>query len=494
MIQENKQEHTNMRKDELIDLSKKEIQDQHDTFLVEFLGVENSGLSEQRIQELYEAGYISPTEQGLRIAGLDPIAFLMIAGKVFDDVSHDDKVKMRDWTLKDWVKPVQSKLALIVQTRGMPQGIASMGVDKPAPPMQTLNAPKNIPTWLSPAEKGAYLSALTRSGEYARGLGNKFASDLSNTIAEGWQGEEITEEINPKQREFMLSTIRNETANEMITNRDAKTLASRLADQTKFYSHNWQRIAQTELQAAHNEGRFIDAVENGDMIARVPDTDACETCLSLFVGEDGNLRVFTHDELATNGTNVGKQNTDKKATLFPVHPNCKCDTIPVPVGFYVQRDGRIRKIKKDDVYKAIKVPRKYLSGLDKETQEERKKEIQRRVKGGEEKRTYTPMKGDEDVKTKPSKYSRSELAKQVREELKTNTTEEFIRVASKISGVPKSILNEVHKRGAEAWSVGHRPGASQVAWARARVYSFLTGGKTRRTADADLWQKYKDKK
>ena len=43
MIQENKQEHTNMRKDELIDLSKKEIQDQHDTFLVEFLGVENSG-------------------------------------------------------------------------------------------------------------------------------------------------------------------------------------------------------------------------------------------------------------------------------------------------------------------------------------------------------------------------------------------------------------------------------------------------------------------
>ena len=29
-----------------------------------------------------------------------------------------------------------------------------------------------------------------------------------------------------------------------------------------------------------------------------------------------------------------------------------------------------------------------------------------------------------------------------------------------------------------AWKSGHRPGASQKAWAYARINSFLTGGKT----------------
>ena len=40
-----------------------------------------------------------------------------------------------------------------------------------------------------------------------------------------------------------------------------------------------------------------------------------------------------------------------------------------------------------------------------------------------------------------------------------------------------------------AWRTGHRPGASQQAWAYARVSSFLTKGKTYYTADADLAKK-----
>jgi hypothetical protein len=42
-----------------------------------------------------------------------------------------------------------------------------------------------------------------------------------------------------------------------------------------------------------------------------------------------------------------------------------------------------------------------------------------------------------------------------------------------------------------AWKGGHRPGATPQQWALARVNSFLTGGKTRTTADADLWKKAK---
>ena len=57
------------------------------------------------------------------------------------------------------------------------------------------------------------------------------------------------------------------------------------------------------------------------------------------------------------------------------------------------------------------------------------------------------------------------------------------------SGVPYSILKDVYDRGKAAWRTGHRPGTTPEQWGHARVNSFLTGGKTRRTADKDLWKK-----
>ena len=62
------------------------------------------------------------------------------------------------------------------------------------------------------------------------------------------------------------------------------------------------------------------------------------------------------------------------------------------------------------------------------------------------------------------------------------------------SGVPYGILKKVYDRGMAAWKTGHRPGTTPQQWAFARVNSFLTGGKTRTTADADLWKQAKGKK
>jgi hypothetical protein len=62
---------------------------------------------------------------------------------------------------------------------------------------------------------------------------------------------------------------------------------------------------------------------------------------------------------------------------------------------------------------------------------------------------------------------------------------------SKESGIPYGILKQVYDRGMAAWKGGHRPGATSHAWAFARVNSFIVGGKTRKTADADLWKKAK---
>lgn len=58
--------------------------------------------------------------------------------------------------------------------------------------------------------------------------------------------------------------------------------------------------------------------------------------------------------------------------------------------------------------------------------------------------------------------------------------------AAALTGIPQPILAQVYARGMAAWQTGHRPGASQHAWALARVQSFATGGPTALGPDADL--------
>jgi len=77
---------------------------------------------------------------------------------------------------------------------------------------------------------------------------------------------------------------------------------------------------------------------------------------------------------------------------------------------------------------------------------------------------------------------------------------------SKLSGISMSILNQVYDRGMGAHKsspgsvrnikgVKGGPGKKMSAqqWGQARVYSFVVGGTTRRTADKDLWAKHKNK-
>jgi hypothetical protein len=144
--------------------------------------------------------------------------------------------------------------------------------------------------------------------------------------------------------------------------------------------------------------------------------------------------------------------------------------------------------------KIPKVPKKYTSGLSESTAAKRKAEIRKRAKG---KDSYKPLPGDAKAKTKESKYTKS--ASKLREEIRLETTkapgknrkERFINATSKITNIPKSIIEKVYDRGLAAWATGHRPGATAQQWALARVYSFLTGGKTTTMSDAPLYAQAK---
>ena len=65
---------------------------------------------------------------------------------------------------------------------------------------------------------------------------------------------------------------------------------------------------------------------------------------------------------------------------------------------------------------------------------------------------------------------------------------------SKLTGVSMKILDDVYYRGMGAFKTNpssvRKSVTSPQQWAMARVYSFVVGGKTQKTADADLWKKH----
>jgi hypothetical protein len=74
--------------------------------------------------------------------------------------------------------------------------------------------------------------------------------------------------------------------------------------------------------------------------------------------------------------------------------------------------------------------------------------------------------------------------------LDEDKSNEGLKDKAEKSGISLSILKQVYDRGMGAYQSSHRPGTTPQQWAFARVNSFITGGKTRTTADADLWAKH----
>lgn len=148
------------------------------------------------------------------------------------------------------------------------------------------------------------------------------------------------------------------------------------------------------------------------------------------------------------------------------------------------------------------VPPSYLGSLRGRKRTSRRREIESRRReaakhppGRRPRSTYRRFATDVGIRTKRSsytdrfhrKYGRVRgglhaIARATRDDVAPHAT-----VAMYLS-----VLRDVYDRGLAAWATGHRPGATQQQWAYARVYSFILGGKTRYTADADLWRELRD--
>lgn len=137
----------------------------------------------------------------------------------------------------------------------------------------------------------------------------------------------------------------------------------------------------------------------------------------------------------------------------------------------------------------------YAQGLSKSTNAKRAAQFKKQAKMDDNNpAAYKPAPGDASTETKPSKHTKKfkDMFGEDRAVTEQNTKKALENKAEK-TGIPYSILKKVFDRGVAAWRTGHRPGTTPAQWGLARVNSFATGGKTRTTADADLWKQYKGK-
>jgi len=346
---------------------KQMIQAHHEAFVVELFGRDRLGMSAADVQSMWDKD-LFPDPKMLRgvmipIPGfavpINPFEYTMMVASAIGRATSEQRTEMRGWGIDEWADTLKQELAIRdseqeAYDREKAANMATQPVvqilkpDTPStePPVTKIPISPDVdaPEWMSSEEVFMYAQAATRAGEFCRGLGNKIAENWDESLAERWDGDQIVEEIDPEKREETIALIREKVSEAVEHHANSGELARELARATGNWTHNWERIARTELQAVYNEGVFLDAVQDygaDTRIARMPESDACSHCLRLFV-DGSSLRVFPAQELLSNGTNVGRPAASWVATIFPVHPNCRCDTIAVPPGMFVTRDGLLR--------------------------------------------------------------------------------------------------------------------------------------------------------
>ncbi len=127
------------------------------------------------------------------------------------------------------------------------------------------------------------------------------------------------------------------------------------------------------------------------------------------------------------------------------------------------------------------IPDNYLKGLK---GYERTKQIKSIFEGKARPKIKAP--------TKESSYT-IKFNKKYGEQLSKMKGGKSKRNIAKITGIPYKALDQVMKKGEKAYfTSGSRPNQTPQSWGRARMYSYILGGKARKV-DKEITKKYKVK-
>jgi hypothetical protein len=194
---------------------------------------------------------------------------------------------------------------------------------------------KKNPIPLSSIEKRAVVMAQVSAGQYCKGLGNTVQKDTQSLLIEADKQLRIRFE----------DDIKNTAAINIGKRESIEKLKSDLGWKTADWGRDLKRIAVTEIGFARHQGQADSLKQkySGEdiFVARIPNPDACEHCVRLFLGPDGQPRIFKLSTLEANGSNVGRKARDWRPVIGPIHPNCVCPMIRIPNGWGFNESGEV---------------------------------------------------------------------------------------------------------------------------------------------------------
>jgi hypothetical protein len=129
-----------------------------------------------------------------------------------------------------------------------------------------------------------------------------------------------------------------------------------------------------------------------------------------------------------------------------------------------------------------KIPKKYTARLSKKDKAKQTKSIKKAIK------SYKKGKYIDRPKLKSYKSKKSSWVKKFEDKYGENI--KTYKEISRVTGVPVKALKHVVKKGKGAYySSGSRPNQTAESWGKARMYSYILGGPTRKYDD-HITEKY----
>ena len=203
-------------------------------------------------------------------------------------------------------------------------------------------------------------AARQRAAQYITGLGNRIVQDVQKQVLQ------YDHELEARMR----TAVTDATEAAVLMRETTRKLAGDIGDRTGDWTRDLQRIAATELQAAHESGQaqYLRQRYGGQTrVAKIPNPDACPACKQAYLDRDGRPKVFLLDELEANGSNTGRPRDQWLPTVGPMHPWCHCTLVYVPEGMGFDDEWNLVPQERlpvkmgytlDDLYKAR--PHKYI--------------------------------------------------------------------------------------------------------------------------------------
>lgn len=146
-------------------------------------------------------------------------------------------------------------------------------------------------------------------------------------------------------RRRLAGQLKRELTAAVEQKKSLSDIVDNLRKATGRYSHEWQRIAMTELNNAFQEGKLatIQKSNKGSdpwVFKRVKPS-CCEECKDAYVTKSGAPKLFRLSELLAAGSNIGRAKGDRRATVKSLHPWCQCELQEMPPGFEFNSKGRM---------------------------------------------------------------------------------------------------------------------------------------------------------